>query len=434
VGRLPGGDDRRADVGAVDADAVGDVLRRRNMRKLIAVLALLLAGSAFAVTPTARPLTGNVFDPSGAATITTGKVVVTPIGVLPGSVAVGQLVPVREVYPVVSGVLTCAVACSIVSPANYKVELYNTVAGVDSLVMTFNAGVAESAAAITFAELYASLSGTVTVAPGYALLGCDLASFSSGTATIGTVLTAGPTQGKVWWTNPAGTGTISGVTAGTGLTGGGTSGGVTLNLAATAVTPGTYGVATGYALGITVDQQGRITAASQRALGEADITSLVTDLSAKAPLASPTFTGIVSAPAWRIVVSPGAGSYWGTVLTAETAGETLAAKSVAYLSSDGTWYKAKADVAATSGPVLLGIVPVTITIGNTGVILIEGTVEATGWGLVKGTLYFVSPTVSGGLAVKTDISTNGWQIRAVGNALSTTSLYFHPSPDYGEHS
>jgi hypothetical protein len=404
------------------------------MRKLIAVLALLLAGSAFAVTPTDRPLTGNVFDPSGAATITTGKVVVTPIGVLPGSVAAGQLVPVREVYPVVSGVLTCAVACSIVSPANYKVELYNTVAGVDSLVMTFNAGVAESTAAITFAELYASLSGTVTVAPGYALLGCDLASFSSGTATIGTVLTAGPTQGKVWWTNPAGTGTISGVVAGTGLTGGGTSGSVTLNLAATAVTAGTYGTGAGYALGITVDAQGRITAASQRSLGEADIASLVTDLSAKAPLASPTFTGIVSAPAWKMVTSPGSGSYWGTVLTTETAGENLTAGQVVYLKSDGSWYKAQADSAATSGAALLGIVPVAITSGNTGVILLWGVVEKTGWGLTKGTGYYVSPTSAGALAVVTDIDTLGQQVCPIGNAISTAALFFKPGVSFGEHS
>jgi trimeric autotransporter adhesin len=75
------------------------------------------------------------------------------------------------------------------------------------------------------------------------------------------------------------------ISAGTGLTGGGDlSANRTLTLADTAVTPATYG--DGSHVGtFTVDQQGRITAASSTAiaLAESAITGLTSDLSGKVP-------------------------------------------------------------------------------------------------------------------------------------------------------
>jgi hypothetical protein len=69
--------------------------------------------------------------------------------------------------------------------------------------------------------------------------------------------------GVISFTNDAGD--IESVTAGTGLTGGGTTGAVTLDLANTTVTAGSYGAA-GTVSTFTVDAQGRLTAASNAAI------------------------------------------------------------------------------------------------------------------------------------------------------------------------
>lgn len=80
-----------------------------------------------------------------------------------------------------------------------------------------------------------------------------------------------------------GIGTITNVIAGTGLTGGGTSGAVTLNLSNTGVTPGTYGDA--FTVGqFTVNAQGRITAAAPvTILGAAPTGTAGGDLSGNYP-------------------------------------------------------------------------------------------------------------------------------------------------------
>ena len=85
------------------------------------------------------------------------------------------------------------------------------------------------------------------------------------------------TTGVISFTNDAGD--IESVTAGVGLSGGGTSGAVTIDLANTAVTAGSYGAANTVAT-FTVDAQGRLTSAGNAAVSITS--SQVTDFTASA--------------------------------------------------------------------------------------------------------------------------------------------------------
>jgi len=151
------------------------------------------------------------------------------------------------------------------------VDTYGRITGVTNVAISGGGGGGD----ITGVNITAGtgLSGTVTTTTGQhtqtlAVSGLTVAELAAGSLQLGSesftdndtsLMTSAAIQDKIesyGYTTESGD--ITGVTAGTGLSGGGTSGAVTLNMDATAVTAGTYGNAS-YTPQFTVNAQGQIT-------------------------------------------------------------------------------------------------------------------------------------------------------------------------------
>lgn len=136
----------------------------------------------------------------------------------------------------------------------------------------------------------------------------------------------------------SGSGTITGVTAGTGLTGGGTSGNVTLALANTGVTAGSY-----TNTNLTVNAEGQITAATNGSASGSYPVVVSSALSTTSYTGSYSWTssGLVSGAAYRLTV----------FVTAESSGTGTATGTFQFTDSIATFDNASIVSVSVSGNV-----------------------------------------------------------------------------------
>ena len=111
----------------------------------------------------------------------------------------------------------------------------------------------------------------------------------------------------------------------------------------------------------------------------------------------------------------------------ETAGEILANGDLAYLKSDGKYWKADASAESTASTDIL-MCTEAISADATGTFIEYG--EYTTTGLTAGSNYYISETA--GAITTTAPSTSTSIVRIVGTALSTTVLKFKPDVTYVE--
>lgn len=221
----------------------------------------------------------------------------------------------------------------------------------------------------------------------------DFTSSARGAISVSGDLAYNSTTGVISFTNDAGD--IESVTAGVGLSGGGSSGGVTLNLANTAVTAGTYG-SSGSVATFNVDAQGRLTSASNAAISitasqVTDFTSSArSSVSGSGDLGYNSSTGVFSYTLPNTAVTAGTYGSAGSVATfnvdaqgrltsASNAAISILASQVSDLSSNAvtslTGTANEVEVSASAGAITIGL-PSNVTIGQdltvTGNLTVQG--------------------------------------------------------------
>ena len=161
---------------------------------------------------------------------------------------------------------------------------------------------------------------------------------------------------------------------------------------------------------------------------------------AKAPLASPTFTGTVTLPTTQLgeasikldsVLS--ADEKWSGITTSGTAGATLAVGDLCYLNADDSrWELVDANL-SDGYDKQLGMCILASTDGNATEMLVFGKIRSAAFpAFTVGSPLYISETA--GDITHTQPKTADVAIRLVGFALTAEDMLFNPSNDYIVHS
>jgi hypothetical protein len=111
------------------------------------------------------------------------------------------------------------------------------------------------------------------------------------------------------------------------------------------------------------------------------------------------------------------------VIQSGIADSAITARDVLYAPTSGHIALARADALATSK--VIGIAVEDISSSATGLYAVVGAVTSTGWGLTTNAIYYLSPTVAGGIT-STAPTTIGQYVVPVGKASASSVLSFIP--------
>uniref|UniRef100_A0A6M3J489 Uncharacterized protein n=1 Tax=viral metagenome TaxID=1070528 RepID=A0A6M3J489_9ZZZZ len=129
------------------------------------------------------------------------------------------------------------------------------------------------------------------------------------------------------------------------------------------------------------------------------------------------------------------GKYTAISSEAGVLGETVAfGEAVYFKAADSKWWKAKADVAATSGPVRIGLCVVVGDADDATIIVFIGTIRADALfdTFTISAPVFLSAATAGKIASAAPTGTTNFVVRTVGHAVDGNTVHVNVSQDYIE--